>query len=199
MGYLEGEKIVMSELEEYGLDSPARAILLLALSLDDRNHQKSMNKLHFQKTIYYFEKLKQSKEVFFSNFKYGGVSSELAENMETLEMSGLVVRNGTRYSLTKEGERLAKQLKETYDVDMLRKLEFSKLLLNDLPDKELLFFMYMTFSETQINSIEYKNLVPNKEYYVKKLFSKERITATTAAQWLKMSTREFLESIQACD
>lgn len=158
-----------------------------------------MNKLHFQKTVYYFEKLKENKEVFFSNFKYGGVSSELAENMETLEMSGLVTKTGTKYVLTQEGEKLAKRLKLEYDNDTLCKLEFSKFLLNDLPDKELLFFMYMTFPETQVNSIEFKNLVREKETYVKRLFLKGRITATTAAEWLETTTRKFLESLPVCD
>jgi len=189
----------MTELEEYGLELPARAILVLILSMDDRTKQKSMNKLHFQKAIYYFEKLKQDQAVFFSNFKYGGVSSELTENMETLEISGLVSKIGTRYVLTKEGERLCKQLMLEYDSDTLRKLEYSKLLLNDLTDKELLFFMYMTFPETQTNSVEFKNLIPDKKYYVQRLFQKGRITATTAAEWLGITTRAFLESLPVCD
>jgi uncharacterized protein YwgA len=189
----------MTELEEYGLELPARAILVLILSIDDRTKQKSMNKLHFQKAIYYFEKLKKDEEVFFSNFKYGGVSSELTENMEILELSGLVTKTGTRYTLTKEGERLSKELVLEYDADTLKKLEYSKLLLNDLTDKELLFFMYMMFPETQANSIEFKNLIPDRKYYVQRLFLKGRITATTAAEWLGTTTRQFLESLPVCD
>ena len=191
----------MSEILDYGLDSPARALLVLILSIEDRTKQKAMNKLHFQKAIYYFENLKQEKKVFFSNFKLGGVSFELMENMETLEESGLVTKSGTKYVLTVDGERLAKELVSDYtktDPDTLRKLEFAKFLLNDLTDKELLFFMYMTFPETQVNSIEFKNLIKDKKIYTEKLFQKNRINATTAAEWSGITTRQFLESFN-CD
>jgi len=185
----------MSEILDYGLDSPTRAFLVLVLSMEDRARQKAMNKLHFQKALYYFEKLQQDKEISFSNFKYGGVSFELQENMETLVESGLVTKVGAKYVLTQEGEDLAKKLLSKYDEDTLRKLKYSKDLLNDLNNKELLFFMYMTFEETQENSIEFKNLVKNKERWVKNLFRKGRINSATAAQWLGMSQRDFLDSL----
>ena len=152
--------------------------------------------------MYYFEKLKQVKEVSFSNYKYGGVSFELTENMETLEESGLVTKNGAMYELTEEGERLAKELVSDYkkrDADTLCKLEYAKFLLNDLTDKELLFFMYMTFPETQVNSIEFKNLIKDETSYVQKLFLKGRINTTTAAEWLGITARDFLETLPSCD
>lgn len=191
----------MTEILDYGLDSPARGLLVLILSIADRTKQKAMNKLHFQKAIYYFENLKSEKEVFFSNFKYGGVSFELMENMETLEESGLVRRVGTKYILTTKGEQLAEQLRKSadYKSDTLRKLEYAKFLLNDLTDKELLFFMYMTFPETQVNSIEFKNLIEDKRAYVEKLFAKGRIDSTTAGEWLGMEPRHFLETLSTCD
>ena len=185
----------MSEILDYGLDSPTRAFLMLVLFMEDRTKQKAMNKLHFQKTLYYFENLKQDKEISFSNFKYGVVSFELYENMETLVESGLVTKVGTKYVLTQEGEDLAKKLLSEYDDETLRKLRYSKDLLNDLSDKELLFFMYMTFKETQENSIEFKNLLKNKERWVKNLFQKGRINSATAAQWLGMNQRDLLDSL----
>jgi uncharacterized protein YwgA len=189
----------MTEILDYGLDSPARALLVLILAIEDRTRQKAMNKLHFQKAIYYFENLKQDQEVSFSNYKYGGVSFELTENMETLEESGLVTRVGTKYVLTLEGEKLAKELVREQDSETLNKLKYAKYLLNDLSDKELLFFMYMSFPETQVNSIEFGNLVKDKDNWTRRLFLKNRINATTAAQWLEMNQRDFLNSLPACD
>lgn len=183
----------MSDILDYGLDSPARAFLVLLLSIDDRVKQKAMNKLHFQKAMYYFEKLQQNKAISFSNFKYGGVSYELQENMDALEESDLVTKIGTKYMLTDEGASLADQLLSEYDEETLKKLKYSKDLLNDLNDKELLFFMYMTFKETQENSIEYENLLKNKETLVKRLFTKGRINSSTAAHWLGISKRDFLD------
>jgi uncharacterized protein YwgA len=189
----------VTEILDYGLDSPARALLVLVLAIEDRIKQKPMNKLHFQKTIFYFENLKQDREVSFSNYKYGGVSFELAENMETLEESGLVTRIGTKYTLTSEGEKLAQELFREYESETLNKLKYAKCLLNDLSDKELLFFMYMSFPETQVNSIEFKNLIKDKDNLTRRLFLKNRIDAATAAQWLGMNQRDFLTSLSACD
>ena len=59
--------------------------------------------------------------------------------------------------------------------------------------------MYMTFPETQVNSIEFENLVENKDGYTQRLFLKDRINATTAAGWLGISPRQFLESLPICD
>ena len=185
----------MPELLDYGLDSPVRAFLVLVLSMEDRTKQKAMNRLHFHKTLYYFENLQQDKEISFSNYLYGVVSFELQENLDTLVESGLVTKIGTKYVLTQEGEALAKRLLSEYDENTLRKLKYSKYLLNDLSDKELLYFMYMTFEETQVNSIEFKNLQKNKEKWVKNLFEKDRINSATAAQWLSISQRDFLESL----
>jgi uncharacterized protein YwgA len=189
----------MTEILDYGLDSPARALLVLILAMEDRTKQKAMNKLHFQKAIYYFENLKQDQEVTFSNYKYGGVSFELTENMETLEESGLVARVGAKYVLTLEGEKLAKELVREHDSETLNKLKYAKYLLNDLNDKELLFFMYMSFPETQVNSIEFRNLVKDKDNWTRRLFLRNRINAATAAQWLGMNQRDFLNSLSACD
>ncbi len=186
---------LMSEILDYGLDSPTRSFLVLVLFMEDRTKQKAMNKLHFHKSLYYFENLKQNKEISFSNFKYGVVSFELQENMETLVESGLVIKIRTKYVLTQEGEDLAKKLLLEYDDETLRNLKYSKDLLNDLSDKELLFFMYMTFKETQENSIALKNLMKNKDRWVKNLFQKGRINSATASQWLEMSQRDFLDSL----
>lgn len=185
----------MSEILDYGLDSPARALLVLVLSMEDRENQKAMSKLHFQKAVYYFENLQQDKEISFSNYIYGGVSFELQENMDTLVESGLVTRVGTKYVLTPEGEDLAKKLVSEYEPDTLKKLKYAKHLLSDLSDKELLFFMYMTFKETQENSIEFRNLLKDKEKWVQKLFQKGRINSTTASEWLGISQRDFLDSL----
>lgn len=185
----------MSEILDYGLDSPARAFLVLILSMEDRENQKAMNKLHFQKAMYYFENLQQDKEISFSNYIYGCVSFELQENMDTLVESGLVTRVGTKYVLTPEGEDLAKKLVSEYEHDTLKKLKYAKYLLSDLSDKELLFFMYMTFKETQENSKEFRNLLKDKEKWVEKLFRKGRINSTTASEWLGISQRDFLDSL----
>lgn len=189
----------MSAISEYGLDFPARALLILVLSIKDRQEQKGMSRLHFQKTIRYFEYLQQEKEIAFSNFKYGGVSYELQENLETLEECGLVTKTGTKYTLTEEGEKAAQELLRKYDEEAIRKLTFAKSLLNDLPDKELLFFMYMLLPETRVNSTEFDRLHAERETLVRRLFLKGRINSAMAAAWLNTDEKRLLESLPASE
>lgn len=186
----------MSAITEYGLDSPARALLILVLSMKDR---EPMSKLHFQKTILYYERMQQQKDIDFSDFHYGGVSYELQENLESLEEYGLIERVGNKYRLTAEGEKTATELMEQYDKEALRKLVFAKQQLNDLPDKELLYLMYKLFPDTQANSTEYKKLEEEKQMLIRKLFCKGRIGAHMAAEWLGISEKDFLESLSRKD
>ena len=65
----------MSVITDYGLDSPSRAYLVLTLSMEDKNRRKSSDTLHMQKIIGYFEFLRQKKEIDFSNFLLGQVST----------------------------------------------------------------------------------------------------------------------------
>jgi hypothetical protein len=186
----------MSVITEYGLDSPARALLILVLSIKDR---EPMSKLHFQKAILYFERMQKQQDIDFSDFHYGGVSYELQENLEALEEYGLIDRVGNKYMLTEEGEKTARELIKQYDKETLRKLVFAKQQLNDLPDKELLYLMYKLFPDTQANSTEYKKLEEEKQTLIRKLFCKGRITAHMAAEWLAISEKDFLESLSRKD
>ena len=44
----------MTAILDYGLDSVARSLLVMVLSLKDNAGKKEMDKLHIQKTIKYF-------------------------------------------------------------------------------------------------------------------------------------------------
>lgn len=197
--YIDVGFLTMPIISEYGLDSPARTLLILVLSIKDKQEQKAMNRLHFQKAIRFFEYLRKEKEIDFSNYKYGGVSYELQENLETLEECGLVVKSGAKYMLTQEGERAAQELLRKYDTETIRKLTFAKTLVNDLTDKELLFFMYMLLPETRMNSVEFDKLYVEREALVRRLFLKGAINAATAAAWLEIHQKKFLDSLPASE
>ena len=183
----------MTLIEDYGLNSPARSLLLLVLSIKDRNQKTEMDKLHIQKTIRYFEYLRNKKEIDFSNFKLGGVSYELEENRETLLEYELIDQTNHHFSLTEEGKTAAKDLKGTLGIEEYKKLAYAKELLNDLPDDELLYFMYKTIPETQKHSTEFQRLEKKKESLVKSLFSKRKIDACKAINWLGISEDEFVK------
>jgi len=189
----------MTLIIDYGLDSPARALLILALSMKDRTKRKEMDIVRIHKTIKYFEHLEQKETTDFSNFKLGGVSYELHENLETLQECDLVDKVGNKYVLTEKGERAAKELLGTHSEEEIRKLKFAKLQLNDLTQKETLFFMYMLIPETQKYSTEFPGLYKQRDILVPKLFLKGRINSTTAAKWLGVDEKTFLDSLQTSD
>ena len=189
----------MTLIIDYGLDSPARALLILALSMKDRTKKKEMDIIHIHKIIKYFEHLEQKETIDFSNFKLGGVSYELHENLETLQECDLVDKVGNKYVLTEKGEKAAKELLGTHSEEEIRKLKFAKLQLNDLTQKETLFYMYMLIPETQKYSTEFAELHKQRNVLVPKLFLKGRINSTTAAKWLDVDEKTFLDSLQTSD
>jgi hypothetical protein len=180
-------------IEDYGLDSPPRKLLLLALSITDRNENKAMDKLRIQKVIRFFEYLVGRKDIDFSNFKLGGVSYELEENRENLLEYELIEQTNTLFTLTAEGNLAVEELCETITPEDYSRLVFAKQQLNDLEDDELLFFMYMTIPETQKYSTEFQRLEKKKAFLVKSLFFKRKIDVTTAARWLKTSETDFIK------
>jgi superfamily II helicase len=185
----------MSVITDYGLDSPSRTYLVLALSVEDNNRRKSSDILHIQKIVRYFEFLRQKKEIDFSNFWLGQVSYELKENLETLVESGLIEKVGNKFELTNEGRKAAEELKGRQDPEDLRKLAFSKTQLNDLSSDELTFFMYKLLPESQVNSTEVKRLFKKSRELTGSLFKKGRISAAMAAKWLGVTESEFLASV----
>jgi hypothetical protein len=184
----------MSYLDYYGLKEPARKLALLVLFLKDCCNRQEMDILHLQKVIRYFEYLRNTTELQYSNFKLGVVSYELEENLQTLQESGLVEKDGD-YILTERGEGIAEKLLCTFDRKELEKLIFAKQQLNDLTSDETMYFMYRLIPESVVNSTEFSRLEKKKVTLIQSLFLKGRINSTIAAKWLDMSEKDFLGSL----
>jgi hypothetical protein len=185
----------MSSLDYYGLQEPSRKWSILALSLDDRCNNKEMDILHLQKVIRYFEYLRDTEVLQYSNYKLGVVSYELEENLQTLEESGLIEKEDTRFALTDEGEKQVEHLLKDFDEQDLEKLSFAKQQLNDLSSDETMYFMYRLIPGSVVNSTEFARLEKKKTVLIHSLFLKGRINSNTAAKWLDMSEKDFLDSL----
>jgi hypothetical protein len=187
----------MSLIEDYGLEQPARAYLILALAVEDKKRQKAMDTLHAQKVVRYYEFLGQKKDVDFSNFKLGGVSYELQESLTTLIECGFIINSdGKHFELSDEGKKAAEELQSRFGAEDLRKLTFSKQQLNDLSNDEVMFFMYKLLPETQANSTEVNRLFKRNRELTESLFKKGRISAAMAASWLGITEQDFLTSVK---
>lgn len=188
----------MSYIEDYGLNAPSRKYSLMVLQLKDRCNRKEMDIIHLHKIIRYFEYLRNTTEIKFSNFKLGLVSYELEQNLETLQDSGLIEKNDKNYVLTEEGQEISEKLLCSLDKKDFEKLIFAKQQLNDLTSDEMMYFMYRLIPESQINSTEFSRLEKKRGPLVRSLFLKGRINATTAANWLGINEKDFLDSVRDC-
>lgn len=185
----------MSYILDYNLDEPSRLWSLLALSVNDKKQHKAMDIMHVQKVIRYFEYLRETQELEYSNYKYGAVSDELKENLDTLVECGLVELKDDKYLLTEEGASIVQDIVRTFDSKDFQLLVFAKNQLNDLPLDELMYFLYKLIPSTQKNSAEYQRLEKKRDQIVRSLLLKGRINSNMAAKWLEISEKEFLDSL----
>jgi hypothetical protein len=180
-------------IDDYGLDSSPRKLLLLALSIADRKNNKAMDKLRIQKVIRLYEHLCGKKEIDFSNYKLGGVSFELDENRENLLEYELIEQNDKWFTLTSEGENAANELREIISQPEYTCLVNAKQQLNDMTDDEMLFFMYKSIPETQKFSTEFERLGKKNRLLIDCLFAKRKIDVATAAKWMEISELDFVK------
>jgi hypothetical protein len=186
----------MSLLVDYGLDSPARSLPILALSLKDRNDQTTMGIMHIQKVMRYFEYLSGKGQIEFSHYKYGAVSYELVENIQTLEDCGLVEEpEKDHLRLTDLGCDIVTDVRSIVDDEDIKRLAFAKNQLNDLPLDELMFFLYKLLPETREHSTQAETLEKRRVPLSRSLFMKGRINSVTAAKWSGMTEKQFLASL----
>ena len=176
----------MSIVLDYGLAAPSRKLPILALSIFDEEGKQEMDILHINKVIRYFQYLADIEEVEFSNYNLGAVSYEIEENMVLLEEYGLIKKkNKNKYDLTDLGKSAVAELKVTISEEHLKKLIYSKQILNDLSFNELLFFMYKLLPETIENSTQYHILKKSKEKIINNLLKKGKISKNIAMKWLQ--------------
>lgn len=175
----------MSIISDFGLNTPARKLILLVLSIPDKNNDREVDIVHINKIIKLYEENINKKEIEFSNYDLGAVSYEISQNIELLEEYGLIeeIRDET-YQLTDYGETTISELKELISYEELLELKKSKLKLIDLKFNELLYYMYKKFPETQENSTQIKKLEIMKKNIIKSFLKKNKINIKTANEWL---------------
>jgi len=186
----------MTTLCREGLDSETRKVLMAVLSLEDKDKKRDMDIVHIQKTVRFFEYLAEKNDIDYSNYNYGTVSDDVDENMESLQEYGYIEEIGKDiYTLTEEGKECIKDIMEGLSQEDLRKLAFAKKQLNTLPFDELLFFMYKLIPQSVENSTVYYSLKKRQLPLTISLYKKGCINSSTAAKWLDIGEKEFLDCV----
>jgi hypothetical protein len=176
----------MSTISSYGLELPARKLILLTLCIPDSNGNKATDILHINKILKFYNYISESNEIKFSNFNLGAVSFEVEENIEILQEYGFLkqIQKDT-YILSPKGEEVSRELLSLTQSKIIKDLTFSKNLLNDMTFDELLYYMYMKFPDTQENSTQIIRLKKMNKGLIRRLFEKNKIDETTAKLWEK--------------
>ena len=187
----------MPLIVDYGLNSPSRRLLLIALSLRDNNDNQSMHKMHIHKVIRYFEYLRNRKEIEYSHFHYGDVSIEINEDIENLYSLNLIDEEAEEeYLLTEEGYEAAQEILKDFPHSELKLFKYAKYMLNELTLNELMYYMYMIIPESRKNSRVYNRLEKNKEKIIYSLYEKNKISAHEASKWMHISEEQFLKGLR---
>ena len=115
---------------------------------------------------------------------YGPYSEVVNEELEYLASVGVLRVAGSEIGITRAGRRIAEKLSKEAGANTPLMLRNLKDLLNDLPTREVLGYIYAAYPETTSESVEYQKIKPQMEAIMVSLIRKEKITSGHAAELL---------------
>ena len=115
---------------------------------------------------------------------YGPYSEVVDGELEYLASIGVLRIAGGAIGITRAGRRIAKRMSKEVGADTPLMLANLKELLNDLPTREVLAYIYAAYPETTSESVEYQRIRPQMERIMVSLIRKEKITSGHAAELL---------------
>ena len=115
---------------------------------------------------------------------YGPYSEVVNEELEHPASVGVLHAAGNEIEITRAGRRIAEKLSVEAGASTPLMLRNLKDLLNDLPTREVLGYIYAAYPETTSESVEYQRIKPQMEAIMLSLIRKEKITSGHAAELL---------------
>jgi len=130
----------------------------------------------------------------FEPYLLGPYSQIVDDSLEDLMRYGLVDECGNSYFLTEKGKKIYDRL--TPEKELLEVLEDFKQFLNDLPDDELLAFIYVTYPEYKAESAKWNYLQNNRVEIALSLLKKQKVSFNKAVEISGLSANGFLGVLQ---
>ena len=115
---------------------------------------------------------------------YGPYSEVVDGELEHLASIGVLRIGGGSIATTRAGRHIAKRMSKEVGANTPLMLANLKELLNDLPTREVLAYIYAAYPETTSESAEYQRIKPQMERIMVSLIRKEKITSGHAAELL---------------
>lgn len=154
-------------------------------------------KLWYQKELFLISKaipeLEEEAE-FESDFM--GPYSELAdEQADRLRIERIL--DNKQKQLTPLGHKIEQQTKQEFGLNTVRFIQEMKAFLNDLPKDELLGFIYYSYSDMRLDSLEFSRISLKRKEIAVNLFKKGKISLGKAAIIAGLTQEEIIDLLQS--
>ncbi len=156
-------------------------IVIYSLGALDNNPLRS--KIKIQKLLFLISNVfKEYKDLLeFEPHLFGPYSETLDYLVQDLQKLGLIEIEGSRYKLTKKGFELYQQLKPKKE--LIEVVEDFKEFLNDLPDEEILAFVYVSYPDYISESAKWDELKPDRIKIAVSLLRKKRLVLAKQSKY----------------
>lgn len=138
-----------------------------------------------------------NQDLAFEPHMLGPFSDALAAETEQLELSGLVVSDRGYYRLTDEGSRLAEEISGGTAASVLRSVEETKALLNDLTKDELLAIIYFGTPDEDFEeeSVEFRRVKRERRRLAQSLLRRDKVSVSKAAEIAGVGVDEIISGV----
>ena len=164
-----------------------------AISIISANNQPLKGKLWLQKGLFLLSKNIKNldEDIIFESDLMGPYSEIVDEELEQLELMGLVKKDGNKISLTRYGGEISTIIKNNISNEEQDMINEFKELLSDLTDDELLAFIYFSFPDYTEESIKIRDILSKRKEIALKLFMKDKISIGKASEIAGISIEDI--------
>jgi uncharacterized protein YwgA len=154
------------------------------------------SKIKIQKLLFLISNVfKEYKDLLeFEPHLFGPYSETLDYIVQDLQKLGLIEASGSKYKLTEKGFELYKHLKPKKE--LIEVITDFKEFLNDLPDDDILAFVYVSYSEYIGESAKWDELKKNRVEIAVSLLKKEKVSFGKAVEISGLSQSGFEELLK---
>ncbi|MCJ7430139.1 UPF0175 family protein [Candidatus Bathyarchaeota archaeon] len=167
------------------------------LLIGANSFQPIRGKLWFQKELFLIARNigELAEEADFESDFIGPYSEIADEELDQLKREGIVSKE--KVELTPLGRDVANRLRVQSPPAILKLVSEMKRFLNNLTKEELLGFIYYSYPEMRVDSVEFAEIDKNRVQIAISLFGKRKVSLGKAALIAGMSQDDFISELKA--
>jgi predicted HTH domain antitoxin len=168
------------------------------LLLSANNNQPITGKVWFQKELFLVSQNlpRLEDEAEFEGSLMGPFSENADAELDHLRIEGLVELDG-KIKLTQKGQEVADRLKLKTSKETFEILSDMKSFINDLTEDEMLAFVYFSYPDMTIESIELDRIRERRAEIAVSLYRKRKVSIGKAAFIAGLSQEDFIRKARA--